>query len=122
MAVLVSDRFLPMVESVRARAGKVRWWILLGSERRSWAVHLDDVLAAGRPDPVEARAGDGVGASIIYTGGTTGKPKGALRRGINVNDLTETPRALGLMDPAPLHLVAGPRYQSGPGGFRLIPN
>ncbi len=119
MAVLVSDRFLPMVESVRARAGKVRWWILLGSERRSWAVHLDDVLAAGRPDPVEARAGDGVGASIIYTGGTTGKPKGALRRGINVNDLTETLRALDLMDPAHVHLVAGPMYHSAPGGFAL---
>jgi acyl-CoA synthetase (AMP-forming)/AMP-acid ligase II len=119
LAVLVSDRFLPMVESVRARAGKVRWWILLGSERRPWAVHLDDVLAAGRPDPVEARAGDGVGASIIYTGGTTGKPKGALRRGINVNDLTETLRALDLLDPAHVHLVAGPMYHSAPGGFAL---
>ena len=119
LAVLVSDRFLPMVESVRARAGKVRWWILLGSERRPWAVHLDDVLAAGRPDPVEARAGDGVGASIIYTGGTTGKPKGALRRGIDVNDLTETLRALDLLDPAHVHLVAGPMYHSAPGGFAL---
>ena len=119
LAVLVSDRFLPMVESVRARAEKVRWWILLGSERRPWAVHLDDVLAAGRPDPVEARPGDGVGASIIYTGGTTGKPKGALRRGINVNDLTETLRALDLLDPAHVHLVAGPMYHSAPGGFAL---
>ena len=119
MAVLVSDRFLPMVESIRARAGKVRWWILLGSERRPWAVPLDDVLAAGRPDPVEARAGDGVGASIIYTGGTTGKPKGALRRGLNVNDLTETLRALDLLDPAHVHLVAGPMYHSAPGGFAL---
>ena len=119
VAVLVSDRFLPMVESVRARAGKVRWWVLLGSERRPWAVHLDDVLAAGRPDPVEARAGDGVGASIIYTGGTTGKPKGALRRGLDVNDLTDTLRALDLLDPAHVHLVAGPMYHSAPGGFAL---
>src|SRR5258708_34769262 len=77
MAVLVSDRFLPMVESVRARAGKVRWWILLGSERRAWAVHLEDALAAGRPDPVEARAGRGVAAAPIYYGGARPERPGA---------------------------------------------
>ena len=74
VAVLLSDRFLPMAEAIRAQAGKVRRWILLGSERRPWGVHVDDVLAAGRPDPVEPRGGEGFGASIIYTGGTTGKP------------------------------------------------
>ena len=51
VAVLVSDRFLPMVETIRAQAKKVRQWILLGSERRPWGVHVDDLLAAGRPDP-----------------------------------------------------------------------
>ena len=89
VAVLVSDRFLPIVEAIRAEAKKVRQWILLGAERRPWGVHVDDLLAAGRPDPVEPRGGEGFGASIIYTGGTTGKPKGALRRGI------ESPRPDG---------------------------
>jgi len=48
IAVLVSDRFVPMVEAVRDQAKKVRQWILLGAERRPWAVHIDDLIAAGR--------------------------------------------------------------------------
>jgi acyl-CoA synthetase (AMP-forming)/AMP-acid ligase II len=73
----------------------------------------------GGPDPVEPRGGEGFGASIIYTGGTTGKPKGALRRGINPQDLMDTLRAMDLLDPAHVHLVAGPMYHSAPGGLAL---
>src|SRR4029453_14721282 len=50
-AVFVSDQFLPVVEAVRAEARKVRHWILVGEARREWAVHLDDLLGAGRPEP-----------------------------------------------------------------------
>ncbi|MGH7386083.1 MAG: AMP-binding protein, partial [Candidatus Rokuibacteriota bacterium] len=119
VAVLVSDRFLPTVETVRAQAGKVRRWILLGAARRPWGVPLDDLLAAGRAEPVEPRAGEGFGASVIYTGGTTGKPKGALRRGMDPQDLMETLGSLDLLDPEHVHLVAGPMYHSAPGGLAL---
>src|SRR2546425_199662 len=43
-AVFVSDAFLGTVERVRPGAGKVRSWILVGSERRPWAEHVDDLL------------------------------------------------------------------------------
>ena len=81
--------------------------------------------ARGRPAgrgparPGGAAEGEGFGASIIYTGGTTGKPKGALRRGINPQDLMDTLGALDLLDPAHVHLVAGPMYHSAPGGLAL---
>src|SRR5260370_16597134 len=104
VAVLVSDRFLPMVEAVRPAASKVRRFVLLGSERRPWAEHLDDLLASGRPDPVELPGGGGFGASMIYTGGTTGRPKGALPRGSNPPALTATPPPPDLPHPSPLHL------------------
>jgi acyl-CoA synthetase (AMP-forming)/AMP-acid ligase II len=119
VAVLVSDRFLPIVETVRSRARKVQRWILLGTERRPWAAHLHDLLAAGRPDLGEPVGGAGFGASIIYTGGTTGRPKGALRRGMNPQDLMDTLGAMDLLDPAHVHLVAGPMYHSAPGGLAL---
>ena len=119
VAVLVSDRFLPMVEAVRPAASKVRRFVLLGAERRPWAEHLDDLLASGGTDPVELPAGGGFGASMIYTGGTTGRPKGALRRGSNPQDLMDTLRAMDLLDPAHVHLVAGPMYHSAPGGLAL---
>jgi acyl-CoA synthetase (AMP-forming)/AMP-acid ligase II len=119
VAVLVSDRFLPIIEAVRAEIPKVRHVILLGEERRPWAVHLHDLLAGRRTDPVEPPGGAGFGASIIYTGGTTGRPKGALRRGMNPQDLMDTLRAMDLLDPAHVHLVAGPMYHSAPGGLAL---
>src|SRR5260370_14116631 len=93
VAVLVSDRFLPMVEAVRPAASKVRRFVLLGAERRPWAEHLDDLLASGGTDPVELPAGGGVGASMIYTGGTTRRPKGPRRPRAPPPDLIVTPRA-----------------------------
>ena len=118
-AVFVSDQFLPVCDEVRPGARKVRHWILMGDERRDWAVHLDDLLARGGPEPVELPAGAAFGASIIYTGGTTGKPKGALRRSLDPQGLMETLGAMDLLDPNHVHLVAGPMYHSAPGGLAL---
>jgi acyl-CoA synthetase (AMP-forming)/AMP-acid ligase II len=59
--VFAGDAFLPVVEAVWARAPRVRHWVLLGVERRGWASHLDDLVAAGRPDPVEVDLGESLG-------------------------------------------------------------
>ena len=44
----------------RARAGAAAAprIVLLGEERRPWAQHLDDLVAAGRPEPVDAAGRD----------------------------------------------------------------
>ncbi len=118
-AVFVSDQFLPVCEAVREQAWKVRHWILMGEARRDWAVHLDDLLAEGSPEPVDLPADTGFGASLIYTGGTTGKPKGALRRSVDPQGLMDTLRAMDLLDPSHVHLVAGPMYHSAPSGLAL---
>ncbi len=118
-AVFVSDQFLPVCEAVREQAWKVRHWILMGEARRDWAVHLDDLLAEGSPEPVELSADTGFGSSLIYTGGTTGKPKGALRRSVDPQGLMDTLRAMDLLDPSHVHLVAGPMYHSAPSGLAL---
>ncbi|HEY7647936.1 MAG TPA: AMP-binding protein [Methylomirabilota bacterium] len=119
VAAFVSDAFVPMAERLRAGAPRVRHWILMGRERRPWALHLDDLVAAGRPAPREAIAGQGLGASMIYTAGTTGKPKGALRGAIDPAAIVERFRALDLAVPDHIHLVAGPLYHSAPIGFAL---
>jgi acyl-CoA synthetase (AMP-forming)/AMP-acid ligase II len=56
---------------------------------------------------------------MVYTAGTTGKPKGALRRTIDPANVTPRLAALNCLDPAHVHLVAGPLYHSAPGGFAL---
>src|SRR6266536_4764787 len=112
------DAFLPVVEAVRARVPRVRHWLLFGPERRAWASHLDDLVAAGRPDPVEVDVGESLGGSMIYTAGTTGKPKGALRRAFDPSTVMAALTALDLARPH-VHLAAGPLYHSAPSGFVL---
>jgi acyl-CoA synthetase (AMP-forming)/AMP-acid ligase II len=115
--VFVGDAFLPMADRVRASAPRVKRWITLGAEHRPWAQAFDDLLARGRREPPPAPAA--VGGSMVYTAGTTGKPKGALRRVIDPAGVLPRLAALDCLDPAHVHLVAGPLYHSAPGGFAL---
>ena len=117
VAVFASDAFVPMLERVRGQAPKLRHVVLMGAERRPWARHLDDLVAAGRPAPVVAA--EGLGGSMIYTAGTTGKPKGALRRASDPATVLPRVTALNCVAPDDVHLVAGPLYHSAPSGFAL---
>jgi len=115
-AVFVGDAFLAMAERVRG-AARVKHWITLGAERRPWAEALDDLLARGHEAPPPAPPA--MGGSMVYTAGTTGKPKGALRRVTDPKAILPRLAALDCLDPAQVHLVAGPLYHSAPGGFAL---
>src|SRR6185503_10270514 len=117
-AVFVGDAFVPVAEAVRAQAGKVRHWILMGKERRPWARHIDDLVATGRPEAPPADAAQGLGGSMIYTGGTTGRPKGAIRGAVDPQVTMRFLQALDLAEPH-VHLAAGPLYHSAPGSFAM---
>jgi acyl-CoA synthetase (AMP-forming)/AMP-acid ligase II len=117
VAIFVGDAFVPLLERVRERAAGLRHAILLGAERRPWAPHLDDLLAAGRPDPIATPPG--LGGSMIYTAGTTGRPKGARRRATDPAAILPRLAALDCIGPDDVHLVAGPLYHSAPAGFAL---
>jgi acyl-CoA synthetase (AMP-forming)/AMP-acid ligase II len=115
--VFVGDAFLPMAERVRPGATGVKRWITLGAERRAWAAAMGDLLARGGSEPPPAPAA--MGGSMVYTAGTTGRPKGALRRVTDPASVLPRLAALDCLDPAHVHLVAGPLYHSAPGGFAL---
>jgi long-chain acyl-CoA synthetase len=117
VALVAGDTFLPIVERVRTSAPRLRHVVLLGAERRPWAHHLDDLLAGGSPAPVAVPAG--LGGSMVYTAGTTGKPKGARRRATDPAALLPRLAALRCVAPDDVHLAAGPLYHSAPGGFAL---
>jgi len=116
-AVFVSDAFLATAERVRGVATGVKHWITLGAERRPWAESLDDLMSRGSSEPLAAPAV--TGGSMIYTAGTTGKPKGALRRVTDPAAVLPRLAALDCLDRAHVHLVAGPLYHSAPGGFAV---
>jgi acyl-CoA synthetase (AMP-forming)/AMP-acid ligase II len=117
VAAFVSDAFLPVLERVRERAPRLRHVVALGTARPSWAHHVGDLLAAGHAGPVAAPPG--LGGSMIYTAGTTGKPKGARRSATDPAAVLPRLAALGCVAPDDVHLVAGPLYHSAPGGFAL---
>jgi acyl-CoA synthetase (AMP-forming)/AMP-acid ligase II len=53
---------------------------------------------------------------MIYTGGTTGRPKGAIRGAVDPQVTMRFLKALDLAEPH-VHLAAGPLYHSAPGSF-----
>ena len=116
--VFVGDPFLATADAVRASATRVRGWITLGHERRPWADAIDDLVAAGDPAGVTVDEAGNVGGSMIYTAGTTGKPKGARRRTVDQAALLPRLKAFDLVRPH-VHLVGGPLYHSAPGAFAL---
>ncbi|MCZ7527281.1 MAG: AMP-binding protein [Acidimicrobiia bacterium] len=116
VVAFVGDAFLPIVEEIRGELPGVRLWVLLGDERRDWAVSLPDLLAEGAPEPVTLD-GAPTGASMLYTAGTTGKPKGAVRGSVDPALGFGWMQALDLASGDHVHLVAGPLYHSAPGAF-----
>jgi acyl-CoA synthetase (AMP-forming)/AMP-acid ligase II len=61
-----------------------------------------------------------VGAQMLYTSGTTGKPKGALRTGTDPAIVGALLGELGLVPRGEVHLTTGPLYHSGPLAFASL--
>ena len=75
--LIVSPAFAPMIPAIRAHAPGLRHVIVTGAERPDGTLAFDDWMAAANPVPDAIRRGDDL-AAILYTGGTTGRPKGVM--------------------------------------------
>jgi len=82
-AVVFHARYGPLLDSVRHRL-RVRSWLVVddGDPAPDWATPYAEVVAAGAPGTSVAgpwgRSGDDL--LLLYTGGTTGLPKGVMWR------------------------------------------
>src|SRR5215207_5288100 len=79
--VVVDAEQAPLVAEIRDRIPKVRAVITYGGDTPAGFEVWDDVLASQpHNEPTAEDSGaDAVGAQMLYTSGTTGKPKGAVR-------------------------------------------
>lgn len=74
----VDDEFAPLVDEIRAHSRSLQTVLFIGDgECPKGAVDYRQCMAAARPIEDVRRAGDDL-AGILYTGGTTGSPKGVM--------------------------------------------
>ena len=83
-AVVFHGTFSDRIDTLRHKLPKVKGWLWVddgSGPRPDWADSYDDVAAAGTADAVRAAWGrDGDDIYMLYTGGTTGMPKGVMWR------------------------------------------
>jgi len=81
-AILYHARFAPTLARIRDRLPDVRLWLQVtddsGEALLPGALDYEEALAEARPEPPEDLSPDDL--YILYTGGTTGMPKGVLWR------------------------------------------
>jgi fatty-acyl-CoA synthase len=80
-AVVFHASFGELLEGIRDRLPQVRRWYVVADEAGAgpdWATPYEDVVTSGATAPVVERSGDDL--LFLYTGGTTGMPKGVMWR------------------------------------------
>ncbi len=113
--VYVDAEFAGMFARIRAQVPKVEHVLVFDGATPDGMLDADALIVATSPE--EPPSLDEPGATMIYTSGTSGKPKGALRRG------ALDPAQIGAMvqfigyTPSDVYIPTGPLYHSGPGGF-----
>ena len=113
--VMVDAAHASTVAGLLLRLPRLRHLVSLGDVPGMCSA--EEVSALGSSD--DLRPPDVTGRTMMYTSGTTGRPKGAIRG-------PSDPAALGAMMKAldfgsdEVHLVTGPLYHAGPHAFALL--
>ncbi len=78
-AVVFDMRFADVVDELRARFDHVKRWYAIGDSCPEWATPFESVASSERIDAPRSPEGrSGTDVVLVYTGGTTGMPKGVM--------------------------------------------
>jgi fatty-acyl-CoA synthase len=84
VAVVFHGTFADRIDAIRDRVPRVRTWLWVDDGAGpcpEWAVAYEDAASGGTSEPVRGPWGrDGDDLLLLYTGGTTGMPKGVMWR------------------------------------------
>jgi fatty-acyl-CoA synthase len=100
-AVVFDGQYTELAERVRPRVPRVRAWFHVGpaSERPDWAVGYEEAADRHAVETPAAPRGDD-DLMFLYTGGTTGQPKGVMWRQCDLLSLLNSMEPRGLPDRA----------------------
>jgi acyl-CoA synthetase (AMP-forming)/AMP-acid ligase II len=112
----VDAEHAPMFARLQGSLDRLKHVIVFGGDAPAGMLG-EDFVAGAPADPPADPVGENGSGTMIFTSGTTGKPKGAMRAG-RPPDAT----AIGLLvligyTPDDVYLTSGPLYHSGPWGF-----
>jgi len=120
--VIADADYAPLIASVRTQIPKVKACVGFCATAEPTPIPAGfiewDIVLNGQPDtePTSPDASS-VGAQMLYTSGTTGKPKGALRTSTNAPIVFALLGELGFQMGNEVHITTGPMYHSGPLAF-----
>ena len=107
-----------VVEQARAEVTGHVTYIAVGRDVPQEWLAYETLLANASEDVLQSEGG--LGSTMSYTSGTTGKPKGAYRPGgVAVDSVLGIVQAFGLSE-SDVHLLAGPYYHSAPNFFVAV--
>ncbi len=116
--VYVDAEYAGLISQAVSRTAKVSDVLVFAGDGEG---ALEQQLAAYPPDglDIDTQAAP-AGASMVYTSGTTGKPKGAVRSAtVDPSYVAGLVATIGFV-PDDVYLTTGPLYHSGPGGFANV--
>jgi acyl-CoA synthetase (AMP-forming)/AMP-acid ligase II len=110
---LAGPGLVEVVDKARAEVAADVVFVAIG-DATGWKRYEDLLASASEDVPVGE---GGLGSTMSYTSGTTGKPKGAYRpKGVPAMEILRLVQAFELVEPD-VHLLAGPYYHSAPSFF-----
>jgi acyl-CoA synthetase (AMP-forming)/AMP-acid ligase II len=110
--MIFEAQYTEVVDALRADLPSVRAWVCIG-EPPEWAVGYEAFLAAGSLDGAPARPEASDIALIVYTSGTTGRPKGVMRSHACELALSESMSCIMDMRPRGKTLEVMPYFHAG---------
>lgn len=113
VTVVVDAEQAALIAELRPELPAVRDVLVYGGRVPEGMRSFDEALLVETDDPPDTPTPD-LGATMTYTSGTTGKPKGAVRTKRDVALVAAMLEILGLGQPDDVHLTTGPLYHSGP--------